>query len=466
MEIQDMTDMTSTSWQQRYSASKIYTLRCRITDRAGMFGKLSSAIGQAGANLGQIKFVGVENEYKLRDVTVFLSDTSQLDKIIELVTAIDGIDIVNVCDEILHIHSRGSIEVISRVPIQNLTALRMLYTPGVADVCELIKKDPAAAWQWTGICDRVAIVTNGTAVLGLGNTGSLASLPVMEGKAAIFAEFVKISAFPILIDTENVDTFVETVIRTASGFGAIQLEDVAAPACFEIEEKLMERLDIPVFHDDQHGTATVVLAALINALRQTNKKAKDCSVLILGAGAAGYAVSRMLLGFGIGDILVYDSTGPLYRGRTERMNKYKEDLAKVTNKNNEKGILSKGFIGKDVFIGVSRPNMVTRKMIASMADKPIVLPLSNPVGEISKQEAIEAGAAIAADGRDINNALAYPGIFRGALDARAEKITLEMKIAAAEKLAELAQADLLLPDILERGVHSQVAQAVARAWNR
>ncbi|HEW79245.1 MAG TPA: NAD-dependent malic enzyme [Phycisphaerales bacterium] len=459
-----MVDMTGTSWQQRYCASQIFTLRCRITDKPGMFAKLSDCLGRAGAYMGEINLVGLENEHKIRDVTVYLADRKQLDKLLEMVKSIDGTDIISVTDEILEIHRRGSIEVVSRVPIENLTDLRMLYTPGVAAVCEEVKNNPAMAWEMTGICDRVAIATNGTAVLGLGNIGPVASLPVMEGKAAILAEFVGISGFPVLIDTEDIDIFVETVVRIASGFGAIQLEDIAAPDCFEIEEKLRAKLNIPVFHDDQHGTATVVLAALINAIEQTNKNPRHCSVVMLGAGAAGFAISQILLEFGIGDIVLYDSKGAIYRGRSKNMNPYKQQLAKVTNKNNEKGSLSEGFIGKDIFIGVSRPNMVSKEMVASMAKDPVVLPLSNPVGEISKEEAIEAGAAIAADGRDINNALAYPGIFRGALDARATQITLAMQLAAAEELAGLAPANALLPDILERAVHEKVAQAVAAAW--
>ena len=429
-----------------------------------MLAKLSSAIGQGGAHIGEITLVGLENEYKIRDITVYLKDKKQLDKLLEAIKLIEGVDIVSVCDEILETHRRGSIEVISRAKLGSLTDLRMVYTPGVASVCEEVKKNPKAAWELTGICDRVAIVTNGTAVLGLGDIGPVPSLPVMEGKASIMAEFVDVSAFPILIDTNDVDIFVDTVVRIAPGFGAIQIEDVAAPACFEIEEKLKAKLNIPVFHDDQHGTATVVLAALINALKQTNKNPKLCSVVILGAGAAGIAVSLILLEFGIGDIVVYDSAGAIYRGRTENMNRYKQQLAKVTNKNNEKGTLSEGFVGKDIFIGVSRPNMVSKEMVASMAKNPIVLPLSNPVGEISKEEAIEAGAAIAADGRDINNALAYPSIFRGALDARATQINPAMKLAAAEELAALAPAEALLPDILDRRVHKKVAQAVAAAW--
>jgi len=459
-----MVNMKGTSWQQRYNTPEIFTLRCRILDKPGIFAKLSEAIGQVNAHTGEIKLVDVEDEYKIRDITLYMTDKKQLEKLLEIIKGIDGVETLNVTDDILEIHRRGTIEVVSRAPINSLTDLRMLYTPGVASVCQEIVKNPEAAWDMTGICDRVAIVTNGTAVLGLGDIGVAASLPVMEGKAAIFAEFVGISGVPVLIDTKDTDAFVETVVRIAGAFGAIQLEDVAAPACFEIEEKLKAQLNIPIFHDDQHGTATVVLASLITALKRTNKRAQDCSIIMLGAGAAGIAVSKVLLEFGIGNIVVYDSFGPVYRGRKERMNPYKQQLAEITNKDNQKDELAKGFAGKDIFLGLSRPNMVSKEMIASMNKDPIVFPLSNPVGEISKEEALAAGAAITADGRDINNALAYPGIFRGALDAKATEINLKMLLAAAQKFAELAPADFLLPDILDRNVHKQAAQAVAAAW--
>jgi len=459
-----MVEMKGTSWQQRYSASKIFTLRCRIADRPGMFAKLSSCFGEVRAFMGEIKLIALEAEHKIRDITIFVAENEQLEKLLQTVKSVEGVEVLAVRDDILESHRRGSLDVKSRVAIKSLTDLRTVYTPGVASVCQKIQDDPSAAWDYTGLCDRVAIVTNGTAVLGLGNIGPVASLPVMEGKAAIFAEFSGISAFPILIDSEDVDTFVETVIRTAPSFGAIQLEDIAAPECFQIEQKLDNELDIPVFHDDQHGTATVVLAALINALKQTGKKAENCSVLILGAGAAGYAISDILRGFGVADILVYDSRGAIYRGRTEKMNPYKQHLAETTNRENEQGTLAEGFAGKDIFIGVSRPNMVSKEMVSSMSADPIVLPLANPVGEISKENAVEAGAAIAADGRDINNALAYPGIFRGALNARAKAITMEMKLASANRLAELAPASMLLPDILDKSVHNSNAEAVARAW--
>ena len=464
-----MFSLEDTSWVQHYASSGAFTLRCTIPDNPDTFNILTSAINQVAGHIGPVSSTGPESGHKVRDVTVYLSEKSQLDKLLTMTEPIEGLKVVGITDgidRIIEIHRRGSIEVVSRVPLKSQTDLRMLYTPGVASVCEEVKKNPAMAWELTGICDRVAIVTNGTAVLGLGNIGLLPSLPVMEGKAAIMAEFVGVSGFPVLIDTKDIDTFVETVVRIASGFGAIQLEDVAAPACFEIEERLKAKLNIPVFHDDQHGTATVVLAALMSALKQTSRRPDDCSVLILGAGASGLAVSQILLGFAIGDIVIYDSRGPLYRGRTESMNPYKQHLAEITNKNNQKGTLAEAFAGKDIFIGLSRPNIISKDMIASMAEDPIVFPLSNPIGEISKEEAIQAGAAIAADGRDINNALAYPGIFRGALDARATEINMSMKLAAAEELANMALPNELLPDILDRAVHKQVAKAVAAAWQR
>jgi malate dehydrogenase (oxaloacetate-decarboxylating) len=455
-----MLDTKNISWQERYHASMIFTLQCKVLDKPGMLGKLITAIGQAGAHVGTINVVGLDSQHKLRNITIFCRDEEHLKDILETANQCEGIEVIDSKDDVLEIHRRGTVQLVSRVPITNLTDLRMLYTPGVASVCNRIIAAPETAWEMTGLCDRVAIVTNGTAVLGLGNIGVRASLPVMEGKAAIFAEFAGISAFPILIDSEDVDTIVKTVVRIASGFGAIQLEDIYAPACFEIEEKLRDALDIPVVHDDQHGTATVTLAALINALKRVGKEPGDCSAIILGSGAAGHAIAMILKEFGIGDIVVYDSVGPIYRGRTERMNPYKMKLAQITNKNNQKCSLAEGFKNKDIFIGVAQPDLVSREMVRSMADKSIVFPLSNPVGEISVEDAMSAGAEIVADGRTINNALAYPGLFRGALDGRAKRITGRMLLAAADKLAQLAPETGLLPNMLDRRVHKMVADAV------
>ena len=454
--------MKNVSWQERYHAPEIFTLICRLEDKPGMLGKVISAIGDSNTHVGSILTTGVDTSHKIRKIRVFCSDQEHLAEVVSIIEAIDGVEVQDVVDEVMEIHRRGPIETVSRVPINRIADLRMIYTPGVASVCKKIEADPDSAYEITGICDRVAIVTNGTAVLGLGDIGVLPSLPVMEGKAAIFAEFANISAVPVLIESKDTDTIVDTVIRIAKSYGAIQLEDIAAPECFEIEKRLQDALDIPVLHDDQHGTATVALAALISALKRTNRTAADSSAIILGAGAAGVAITKILLAYGIKDIVVYDSCGAIYKGRTEKMNSVKQELADITNPKDIQGPLEEGFKGRDIFIGVARPHMVTKEMVSSMAKDPIVFPLSNPVGEIDTRDAIDAGAAIVADGRSLNNAQAYPGLFRGALDARAKDITPEMQLAAAHKLAEKAVDPYLLPDMLDRDIHREIAQVVAK----
>ncbi len=455
--------LQTTSWQERYHASDIYTLRCKVPDQPGMLGRLICAIGTANSHVGSIQTVGIERSSKIRDIQIYCHNNEHLQALMGILAETEGVEVLSTRNDVLESHRRGAIETVSRVPIRTLTDLRMVYTPGVASVCNEIVRDPETAWDLTGLCDRVAIVTNGTAVLGLGNIGVRASLPVMEGKAAIFAQFAKISAVPILVDTEDPQAIIETVCRIASGFGAIQLEDISAPACFEIEQQLQQKLDIPVLHDDQHGTAIVTLAAVINAIKRTQRKAADCSAVILGAGAAGVAIAKILMNFGVQDIVVYDSCGPLYRGRTERMNPYKQQLAEVTNPSNLQGDLIEGFRGRDIFIGVAKPDMVSKEMVSVMAEDALVFPLSNPVGEISVEDAMDAGAAVAADGRVINNALAYPGLFRGALDAKAKAITADMQLAAASTLAALALEGALLPEMLNLQTHAEVARAVAQA---
>jgi malate dehydrogenase (oxaloacetate-decarboxylating) len=464
MEKEMVSEMIKSSWQERYLASQIYTLRCKIQDNVGMLGKIFTAIGQTNTNLGDVTTIGIEGKSKIRDIQVYCSSKQQLDKVLDSIKQVAGVEIMDVKDDVMEIHRRGAIDIKSRVPIRTLTDLRMIYTPGVASVCQKIFAEPDSAWEFTGLCDRVAVVTNGTAVLGLGNIGVVPSLPVMEGKAAIFSEFANISAVPMLVDSKDPNEVVETVCKIAKSFGAIQLEDISAPTCFEIEKKLQDRLDIPVMHDDQHGTATVLLAALMNALKKTKKDPKKCSAIILGAGAAGVAITKILLKFGLKDIVVYDSCGAIYRGRTEKMNVYKQQLAEITNKENQKCSLLEGFKGKDIFIGVAQPKAVSKEMIAAMAKDSLVFPLSNPIGEITVQEALEAGAAVAADGRTINNALAYPGLFRGALNIKAKDITVEMQLAASRTLAQLAPEGKLLPDILEKATHEAVTKAVEQAY--
>lgn len=455
--------LKETSWQERYHASEIYTLRCKVADQPGKLGTLISAIGSTNSHVGSIQTVGIESHSKIRDIQVFCSDGKHLQDLLDTLSESDGVDVLSVRNDVLESHRRGTIEMVSRVPIRTLTDLRKVYTPGVASVCNEIVKNPESAWELTGLCDRVAIVTNGTAVLGLGNIGIGPSLPVMEGKSSIFSQFAGISAIPILIDSQDPQVVIDTVCRIAPSFGAIQLEDISAPACFEIEEELDKRLNIPVLHDDQHGTAIVTLAALINAIKRTRRTPADCSAIILGAGAAGVAIAKILMNYGIQDIVVYDSFGPLYRGRTERMNPHKQKLAEMTNPSNLQGDLMDGFRDRDIFVGVAKPNMVSKEMISVMAQDALVLPLSNPVGEICTEDALAAGAAVAADGRVINNALAYPGLFRGALDSKARSITSNMQLAAASTLAKLAAEGTLLPDMLDMNTHQSVARAVAQA---
>ncbi|MFI4911612.1 MAG: NAD-dependent malic enzyme [Sedimentisphaeraceae bacterium JB056] len=451
------------SLQERYKATNVFTLECKILDKPGMLSQATGAISSADINIDQIKTLRIDGEYRICAITVFCRNMDDVNVAKKEIEAIDGLELVNVIDEVLEIHRRGTIETKSRVEIKDLTDLRMVYTPGVAAACKKIVDNPEAAWEMTGICDRVAIVSDGTAVLGLGDIGPSASLPVMEGKAAIFAEFVGISGVPIVIDSKDPDTIIENIRLISNTFGAIQLEDIAAPACFEIEDRLRKMLDIPVFHDDQHATATVVLAALINALKIVGKKEENCKAIVIGAGAAGYAITKILLKFGIEDIVVYDAGGAIYRGRKEMMNPYIEKLAEITNKDNISGSLEEGFKDRDIFVGVARPNLVSKEMISSMADKAIVFPLSNPVGEITVEEAQEAGAAVTADGRTINNALAFPGLFRGALDVKAGDITPEMQMAAADTLAKMANEGMLLPDMMDKEVHKAVSKAVALA---
>ncbi len=366
-------------------------------------------------------------------------------------------------EDVLPLHEKGKIRMVSRHRLDSVSDLRKVYTPGVARVCRLIHDEPEKVCDYTSIGNTVAVITNGTAVLGMGDIGVEASMPVMEGKAAILMEMADVSAIPVLVDTRDAGEFIRTVSLISRTFGAILLEDVSAPLCFELEDALKAKLSIPVFHDDQHGTAVVVLAALLRALDVTRKKPEALNVVINGAGAAGWAIARFLLGFGAGNVVLCDSRGAIYRGRSVGMNPVKEQIAGLTNKDNEQGGLGDVIKGKDLFVGVSVAGAVSRERVASMAPEPIVFALANPVPEIWPYEAMEAGAAVATDGRNLNNALGFPGIFRGALDARAREINEEMKLSAAHELAALAPEDELVPDFMDRDVHRAVGRAVAQA---
>jgi malate dehydrogenase (oxaloacetate-decarboxylating) len=373
----------------------------------------------------------------------------------------------------LHRDNMGKIEVASKVQVKDRRGLSLAYTPGVAEPCREIHKDPDKVYEYTSKGNMVAIVTDGTAVLGLGNIGALASLPVMEGKAVLFKAFAGVDAFPICLDTADIDRFVETVALMEPSFGGVNLEDIAAPACFEIERRLKERLSIPVFHDDQHGTAIIVLAALLNALKITGKQLKDLRVVINGAGAAGVAIGKIILRAGAANLIMCDSKGIIYSGRAESMNPAKEEMAGLTNRDNKKGSLADALAGADVFIGVSSANVVSADMVKSMNKDPIVFALANPVPEIDPDLAKKAGARVVGTGRSdypnqINNVLAFPGVFRGALDVRAADINEEMKLAAAYALAgvvtkEELNGDYIIPKPFDPRVAPAVARAVARA---
>lgn len=384
---------------------------------------------------------------------------------------------MNYYEESLKLHEKhqGKIEIVSKVKVENRTDLSLAYTPGVAEPCKKIHENEENVYKYTSKGNIVAVVTDGTAVLGLGDIGPKAGLPVMEGKSILFKEFANVDAFPICIDSKNVDEIVRTVKLISPGLGGINLEDIGAPRCFEVEEKLKKELDIPVFHDDQHGTAIVVLAGIINALKVVNKKIENVKVVINGAGAAGTAISKLLLASGVKNLIACDKVGILYRGM-EKIDDAKTELAEMTNPENIKGNLSDALKGADIFIGVSAPGIVTKEMVSSMNSDSILFAMANPVPEIMPEEAKEAGARVIGTGRSdypnqVNNVLAFPGIFRGALDVRAKEINEEMKLAAAYAIANYVKEEELnennvIPSALDKNVASKVAEAIANAASK
>ena len=371
-----------------------------------------------------------------------------------------------------HYEWKGKIEVVCRAPLNTREDLSLAYTPGVAQPCLEIQKDVSKSYELTRRANLVAVVTDGSAVLGLGDIGPEAGMPVMEGKCALFKSFGGVDAIPLCVRSKNVDDIVNTVRLIAGSFGGINLEDISAPRCFEIEKRLKACCDIPIFHDDQHGTAVVTLAAMLNALKLTGKKIGEVKVVTSGAGAAGVAIIRLLIALGMKNVIMCDRHGAIYEGR-DNLNPVKEEMAAITNRDKRKGTLADALKGADVFIGVSAPHCVTAEMVRSMNQDPILFPMANPVPEIMPDEALKAGAAVVGTGRSdfpnqINNVLAFPGIFRGALDVRASDINDEMKIAAARAIASFVTDDKLAPDYiipnaLDRSVAAAVAKAVAGA---
>ncbi|RAM48452.1 MAG: NAD-dependent malic enzyme [Hapalosiphonaceae cyanobacterium JJU2] len=442
------------------------TLRLEIPNRIGMLASVTQAIATTGGNLGQIDLIEQTRAFSIRDLTVDAASTEHAEAIVQAVKALPNIKLLNVYDRTFNLHRGGKISITSRISLKSVSDLAMAYTPGVGRICTAIAQNPEEVYKLTIKQNTVAIVTDGSAVLGLGNLGPGAALPVMEGKAMLFKEFAGIDAFPICLATQDTDEIVRTVKNIAPVFGGVNLEDIAAPRCFEIEQRLRRELDIPVFHDDQHGTAIVTLAALFNALKLVHKSIDQIRIVINGAGAAGIAIARLLQKAGADKIWMCDSKGILSTSRTDLTEEKQEFAVKA------QGTLAGAMQAADVFIGVSAPGVVTPEMVRSMAKDPIVFAMANPIPEI-QPELVSNEVAVMATGRSdypnqINNVLAFPGVFRGALDCRAETITTSMYLEAASAIASLVKAsDLdrehIIPSVFDERVATTVAAAVQRA---
>ena len=457
------------------SPSYSLALRIKLSNKPGTLGRLTTTIGQAGGNIEAIDIVEAGRESITRDITVNAGSDKHGEMIVAAVKKVDGIQVIHVSDRTFLMHLGGKIEVVSKIPLKTRADLSMAYTPGVARVCEAIYKDPEKVFTLTIKKNTVAVVTDGTAVLGLGDIGPAAAMPVMEGKAVLFKEFAGVDAFPICLSTKDVNEIVETVKRISTAFGGINLEDISAPRCFEIEERLKAELDIPVFHDDQHGTAVVVLAALTNALKIVGKRMADIKVVLSGVGAAGVACSKILMAAGVKNIVGCDTSGAIYRGRAAHMNWQKEWYAGHTNPNSEQGSLHDVMEGADVFLGLSVPGVIDVSDLERMAAKPIVFAMANPTPEILPELAGPYVAVMATGRSDypnqINNVLCFPGIFRGALACRASTINEEMKLAAAHAIAGTIRedeltAEYIIPSVFDRRVAEAVARDVEEAAYR
>jgi malate dehydrogenase (oxaloacetate-decarboxylating) len=442
------------------------TLRLQIPNKVGMLASVTQAIANTGGNLGQIDLIEQTRQESTRDLTVDAASTEHAETIVQAIKELPHIKVIDVYDRTFNLHRGGKISIASRISLKSVSDLAMAYTPGVGRICKAIAQNPDEVYHLTIKQNTVAIVTDGSAVLGLGNLGPEAALPVMEGKAMLFKEFAGIDAFPICLATQNTDEIVQAVKNIAPVFGGVNLEDIAAPRCFEIEQRLRQELDIPVFHDDQHGTAIVTLAALYNALKLVHKSMADIRIVINGAGAAGVAIARLLRKAGAETILMCDSKGILSTNRTDLTEEKLEFAVKA------QGTLAGAMQGADVFIGVSAPGVLTPEMVQAMAKDPIVFAMANPIPEI-QPELVSKTVAVMATGRSdypnqINNVLAFPGVFRGALDCRAKEITTTMYLEAASAIASLVNpADLnpehIIPSVFDQRVAPAVAAAVQRA---
>jgi Malic enzyme len=456
------------------SASNSITVRVVIANRPGMLAKVTSVIGGQGGNIGAIDIVRAEQDELTRDITINTRSDEHAQTIVHEVRGLDGVDVVDISDRTFLLHLGGKLEVESKSPLQTRDQLSMAYTPGVARVCESIHESPSDAHRLTIKSNTVAVVSDGTAVLGLGDIGSTAAIPVMEGKAQLLKEFAGVNGFPVCLDTTDVDEIVDTVRRIAPVFGGINLEDIAAPRCFAIEERLKEELDIPVFHDDQHGTAVVTVAALLNALKIVEKDLDEIEVVMAGIGAAGTAVTEMLLHMGVETVVGVDSEGPVTAQRDD-LNDAKERYVEMTSPVVEGDTLSEVMEGADVFIGLSAPDILDVADLKRMARDPIVFAMANPRPEIMPDVAYPHVAVMATGRSDypnqINNVLCFPGLFKGVLDCRTSTITEEMKIAAAEAIAETIEdrsltPDYVIPSVFNKEVVSRVANAVSDTARR
>src|SRR5919197_2115339 len=454
------------------TASYSLTIRLEIDNQPGMLGKVISAIGRAGGDIGAIDLVEVRKKTLIRDLTFKASDERHGQQVIERLKAIEGIKVVQVSDRTFLMHLGGKIEIKGKIPVKTRDDLSMAYTPGVARVCMAIHHDPAKAYTLTTKGNTVAVVSDGTAVLGLGDIGPNGAAPVMEGKALIFKEFAGVDAWPICLATKDVDEIVTIVKSISQVYGGINLEDISAPPFFEIEDRLQKALDIPVFHDDQHGTAVVVLAALINALRVVKKRLSDVRIVITGAGASGIATAKLLMKEGARHIIGCDRAGAIYAGRTENMNSMKQWFAKHTNPRRVRGTAGEALASADVFIGLSGPGVVSLKDLKPMNRDPIVFAMANPVPEIQPEEAGPYVRVMATGRSDypnqINNSCCFPGFFRGMLDVRARRVNDEMKLAAAHALAGLVtkrelSEEYITPSMFDGRVVPAVAAAGAEA---
>ena len=451
------------------SASYSFTLRVEFPHRAGSLGKILTTIGEADGMVGAVDIVRMRQDRTIRDITVNARDSEHGQRVVETVEDLPEVRVVNVSDRTFLMHIGGKIEVRSKLQIRTRDDLSMVYTPGVARVCRAIHEDPERAFNLTIKRNTVAVVSDGTAVLGLGDIGPRAAMPVMEGKAALFKQFANVDAFPICLDTKDTEEIIQAVKNLAPGFGGINLEDISAPRCFEIEERLKKELDIPVFHDDQHGTAVVVLAALINSLKITGKTFEELRVVVNGVGASGVACAKIIMAAGATNVVGCDSKGIVHEGR-EDLNPAKRWFAENTNPEGRTGDLAEAVRGTDLFLGLSAPDVLSVEVLKTMNEDPIVFAMANPDPEIRPEVAM-GHARIIATGRSdypnqINNVLCFPGIFRGALDVRAREIDEGMKLAAANAMADVIpeedlSEDYIIPSVFDERVAPAVAEAVS-----